>query len=84
MDAASGVGHDRQPTPGDYSACLDCGALLRFGPALVLTLCTACDLVELAKADPPTFATLQKAQMLVRLHALKSTISTPRPPAQSG
>jgi hypothetical protein len=87
MDAATGVGHDRKPKPGDFSVCADCGALLCFGPALVLTLCTASDLAEFKAAQPEAFALLIKAQNAVRaampFRALEKTISTPRPPQQS-
>ena len=66
MDACTGVGHDRKPRPGDYSVCADCGALLRFGPGLVLTLCTASDLREFREQDPQKFSLLLVAQAAVR------------------
>jgi hypothetical protein len=46
VDAATGLDHEEAPTPGDYTICLNCGAVLRFvegGPPQVVGL----DVLEL-------------------------------------
>ena len=36
MDAASSMFDDATPSPGDFTVCINCGKVMRFGPQLEL------------------------------------------------
>lgn len=53
MDAAtSATRRHATPTPGDYSVCLACAAILRFADDLTLRACSVDEQRELERADP--------------------------------
>lgn len=61
-DRASGV-YERGPQPGDFSVCLICASLLRFGDAMRLRIPSRAELDAL----PPDFlAELRTYQRIVR------------------
>lgn len=58
IDRASSVEGDATPTPGDFSVCMDCGAVLRFDAALR---------VRLASGDEVAALPIKLRNMLTRL-----------------
>lgn len=51
------------PADGDLTLCIECGALLRFGPVLQLLIATAADEASL---DPEQAATIARTQRFIR------------------
>lgn len=54
------AGQDRPPEPGDFTVCFHCGAVLSFGPGLLLVKADLNDL------DPDTQAEISRIQQAIR------------------
>jgi len=67
LDAASGVGHDERPKPGDWSICFRCARPLVFIEGGALREATA---AELAGVDAETADALREAQAAIRSYHL--------------
>jgi hypothetical protein len=52
---------DDNPCEGDFSVCIYCGSMLRFGIGLTLYEVTRQDLKQLLDEDPEVFKLLQRA-----------------------
>ena len=63
LDAASQLGGNAAPKPGDFSVCLNCGALLRFNLDLSLAMALV---QELDALDAETRTTLLRARSAIR------------------
>jgi hypothetical protein len=57
---------ESRPAPGDYSICISCAAVLRFGPEMDLLEATEVDLEEMKYRQPREYNLLEQAQRLVR------------------
>ncbi len=67
LDAAGPITNAKvQPKPGDYSLCINCGALLRFDPGMRLQVVPDDDLLELPKGDVERLRRVQ--EMIQALH----------------
>lgn len=73
FDGAASLTSDEPPDPGDFSVCMTCGTILRFGEGLCVRLATAEDLAALS---PGGRSALAQAQAVVRGSRRK------RPPPQ--
>ena len=49
LDAATQIGGDAKPDPGDISVCIECAAILQFGDDLALTIFPEDELKTLPK-----------------------------------
>lgn len=56
--ATSVVGDPNPPTEGDLTVCLDCGAMLGFGPKMSLVELSIADLDRVRESDPRVYETL--------------------------
>jgi hypothetical protein len=65
MDAASSIGGDFNPRPGDLTCCIQCGELLAFNEDLHLRLPTKKERANLA-ADPKILGQVTQLQILIR------------------
>jgi hypothetical protein len=66
ISAMSGAGHDRQPKPGDVSACVHCGAVMIWGGRGELRAFTEAEAEELAR-DERAMATLRRVVGAIRI-----------------
>lgn len=67
MDAATCLSHPESgPKAGDYSICIECAAVLRFGPGMELVEADKVDMAEMEYRQPREFAMLKKGQRLVK------------------
>jgi hypothetical protein len=74
LDAATSCyGAKEKPHSGDFSVCLYCAAILRFGDDLNLCLPKKEELTTIAVEEPIVYGVLIKAQMLVQQFLAKKT-----------
>jgi hypothetical protein len=67
LDASGRFGEDEgSPEKGDASVCLNCGQLLIYDADLRLQKATVRDIGELMAETPEAWATIEKAQMVIR------------------
>lgn len=68
LDAASeSTGAPVKPVEGDFSVCLYCGALLRFGAHLVIVKASLDELMQLQTEQPLTFKHLMEIRDQARV-----------------
>ena len=71
LDAASPTSHpDTAPSPGDFSVCACCAAVLRFGEDLRPRALEFGELEREVHADPALGAALTATQNMVRLNPM--------------
>lgn len=63
VDSHSGAYEEVVPAEGDFSLCIQCGAILRFGPTLQLSVVPD---VHATDADDDTKFNVLRAQQLIR------------------
>jgi hypothetical protein len=51
LDAATAMQDKAVPEPGDYTICIECGAVLRFGPKMDLLLSSLMEIPMSARMD---------------------------------
>lgn len=51
LDMATGAVGEAKPEPGDFSMCIECGALLRFDDTLHSRIATAADIGEMSMPE---------------------------------
>lgn len=64
LDAASHLA--AVPKPGDFSICIQCGALLQFRPDLIVRLASPKALEELRTTQPQDWAAICRVQKKIR------------------
>lgn len=62
LDQATAAYGDHTPSPGDWSICIRCAAILRFDADLKYEAVTEAELAKLAVEDPKGTRMLRKAQ----------------------
>lgn len=68
LDAATGVGHEGGPKPGDLSICFNCGELNLFDESLQVRTADAMELLHFQLSDD--WPMIQRAQTLIKARQL--------------
>ena len=63
MTDASGVGHNERPSPGDWTVCIRCAAVLRFTEEIGVREASG---KELAELDPESALAIAQAVHAIR------------------
>jgi len=68
LDASTHIQGEQpgMPEDGDFSLCLNCGQVLRYGPNQLLRKANAVDIDELMRDSAEGWAQIEKAQMFIR------------------